>query len=260
MKKIIALLSVAALVVAGYFFYKHSTAKRLEVNPKLALNAGGNLVRAMFHAWSLGEREKMFEMYRNPSPEAKDKFVRALKHTPIHWQMLEFVSEEKTANGWKVVTKLEITDPSSAFAAYAFHMKLPGNPMGSDTETRLSPDVMGIEELISIRQTWVVEEKDGKLLIDLGAKKTSGDTYEKNIMNFVVHSSLVNDLPQKANAPLSIEDQKNMAAVWMSDASKDLGLSLDEMANLMIKSAPMVHKAAATYNAIAKELRAKGQY
>jgi hypothetical protein len=255
MKTAIATLLALAIIIASFFYMRGKPANCIEVNPEKQLGEGGELVRSVFHAWSFGNFDEVFSKITNGDPAEKTAFIRAMKHTAIHWQNLEIVSEERTETGWKVALKLDITTPTSAFATFVMNAKFPGNPMGSETGKRMKAHEMGIEKLASIKQTWTVIQKDGKLLVDMRAKKIPGDTYPLNVLNYAADASLIDNLPSTDGPALSMEQQGEIAAPWLAKVSVDVGLTLEDTMLTMVNASKLVRQAAAEYNQIARELR-----
>ncbi|MFA5986525.1 MAG: hypothetical protein WC819_04245 [Parcubacteria group bacterium] len=194
------------------------------------------------HAQTVNSREKLI-------------FVQSITQTPIVVKNAAVLSDRcsDTDGDCEVNVSMDVTDITSAFAAYIVNLRLSRDPDSTRSPFFFSPNILGIEKFIPIRQTWRVVKLDGAYFIDMGAGGEKTARHE-NIMNYVLDAGVTEEDINKK----SVDEKIDSASMWLIFLSMDLNLSPEEMKTIIRNSAPLVDASIRNLSYMAEKMKANG--
>jgi hypothetical protein len=211
-----------------------------EINPDKKLGEAGNLVRAFFKNW---EYERYAEMYEQTVHSGdKSSFIFGVSESPIRWQNLEILSEDRTGNDWSVGLKVDVTDLPSAIAGCAVNVMTSPDPIPDKSAYKFSPKWFGIEQFMTMKQTWKVVNLNGRLFIDTGVNGSTVKWHE-NIMSYVIDSANLK-VPPSGPEGLTDNEQAIVFSRWLAPIAVDMNILTKQQIEAVVSKARPLMKPA----------------
>lgn len=233
--------------------------KTREPNQTITANSevkeAGKFVQSFFKNWRYERYKEMHAQTVHSRPS--DTFIRLISQTPIRWKNARILSQVSNGDDWDVLLSVDITDTVSAFAGCMVNINTSPDPDPNKSAYRFSPEFLGIEKFMTVRQEWRVVKLDNTMAIDIGAG-ASPIKRHSNIMNYVLDAGYIN-VPPSGDEGLNEKQKYNATIEWLATVFVNLDIPVAKTGEVIISAKPLSLQGVRRLGELVKTMRENEQ-